>query len=67
MNEYISLGFSYLTFVMLEKLNKGDKTAQENEFDPEPYNYLFNKSTVFIDSAFVYKDHKRLGTILNKF
>ena len=49
---------------MLEKLNKGDKSSAENIFDPEPYNYLFNKSTVFIDSEFVYNDHKRLETIL---
>ena len=41
--------------------------VEENIFDPEPYNYLFNKSTVFIDSEFVFKDHRRLENVLQKF
>lgn len=32
-----------------------------------PYNYIFNKSTSFLDDDFVYTDHKQLEHVLKNF
>jgi hypothetical protein len=49
-----------MTFVIKHDLerrtNKGIKNV--NEFDIEPFNYVFNNSTAFIDSKFA-SDHPR--------
>jgi len=39
----------------------------DDEFDETAYNYLFNKSTSFIDGNFVKFDHKRLEMVLENF
>lgn len=33
-------------------------------FDIVPYNYLFNRSTAFLDSEFVRSDHEMLEQVL---
>ena len=38
-----------------------------NEFDPEPYNYLFNKSNSFLDGNFVQTNHPELERVLENF
>ena len=54
LEEYLAIPFSYMAFVI-----KGfiEKTARENRtnyvFDPEPYNYIFNRSNSFLDGNFV--------------
>lgn len=63
-NEYISLGFSYMTFVILDKIEKKDELQEGNQFDNEPYNYVFYKSTSFLAGKFVYDDHLRLEYVL---
>lgn len=57
LKNYLSLPFSYMTFVIKTKLEDGDPTALANVFDPEGYNYLFNKGTCFIDSNFAKVDY----------
>lgn len=65
--EYLSLPFSYMTFVIKDKIEKEDPSVQDNEFDPEPYNYIFNKSTSFIEGNFVVEDHFQLKKVLTNF
>ena len=52
-----------MTFVIKEKFVE-DGDLYDNEFDLEPFSYLFNKGTCFTDSEFVYKDHQMLDHIL---
>ena len=42
-----------MTFVIKDKIEIGDDLQRGNIFDPEAYNYIFNKSTSFIDGDFV--------------
>ena len=65
--EYLTLPFSYMTFVIKDKIEKEDPSVENNEFDPEPYNYIFNKSTSFIEGAFVIEDHFQLKKVLTHF
>ena len=47
LREYISLPFSYMTFVIKEVME--DVTLLRDViFDIEPYNYIINKSTCFL-------------------
>lgn len=64
--EYIATPFSYMTFVIRDKIGEGDAKFGEI-FDPEPFQYLFNKSSSFLDDIFVALDHKKLEEILNNF
>jgi len=63
-NEYINLSFSYMTFLIKQKIEDDDPDQFGNVFDPVPFNYLFNRSTAFIDSQFVRDDHEQLEIIL---
>ena len=49
-----------MTFVIKNKIEEEDDSVVENEFDPEPYNYIFNKSTSLIEGNFVVEDHFQL-------
>ena len=40
--EFISIPFSYMAFVILDKIEIEDELTKGNYFDLEPYNYLFN-------------------------
>lgn len=47
----MALPFSYMSFVIRDKLdNPAADMDLPDIFDPEPYHYLFNKSTIFMDS-----------------
>ena len=50
LNEYISLPYSYMTFVIKHKIEIDCELQRGNQFDVEPYNYVHNRSTAFIDS-----------------
>lgn len=52
---------------MKNKIESKDKLAQLNEFDPEPYNYLYNKSTSFLDGNMVRNNHAELEHVLSNF
>ena len=50
--------------MIMNKLEKNDKSAKSNHFDVVPYDYIFNKSTSFLDSDFVSKDSEQLERVL---
>ena len=51
-DSYLSLPFSYMSFMIKDKLEKKDHILDNNIFDSEPYTYIFNKSTSFMDDTF---------------
>ena len=55
-----------MTFVIGAKNERNDK-KEKNYFDIEPYNYIFNRSTSFLDGEFVKKNYKLLKRILKHF
>lgn len=56
-----------MSFVIKDKIENDDVLQQNNIFDPEPYNYIFNKSTSFLDGQFVQNDFKQLERVLQNF
>ena len=62
----MSLPFCYMSFVIKNAIETRDKKAKQVIFDIEPYNYLFNRSTSFLDSKFVTKNHLILEDVLKK-
>lgn len=66
-DEYMTTPFSYMTFAIKDKIEKHDPCMLENRFDPEPYNYLFNRSSSFMDSSFTKKNHEELQQVLEYF
>lgn len=64
LQEYLALPFSYMSFVIKGKIEENCQKAQMNIFDPTPYNYIFNKSSSFLDGDFVQFDHNKLNDIL---
>ena len=63
MNEYISLPFSYMTFIIKEKLEKYNPQTKYS-FDLEAYNYSFNKTTCFLDGNLIRKNYMELAYVL---
>ena len=53
-----------MTFVIKDKIENNDPLQKGNIFDPDPYNYLFNKSTCFLEGQFTRNDHMQLHEIL---
>ena len=58
--EFLSLSFSYMSFVIKDKIENNDKYQKLNVFDLEPYNYIFNRSTSFLDGNFIKDDYVQL-------
>ena len=67
MKEFVLLSFSYMSFVIKDKIELQDKCMVHNVFDIEPYNYIFNKRTCFLDDDFVMIDFNQLGRVLSNF
>ena len=67
LKEYLSLPFCYMSFVIKDLLEKDKKLSVGNTFDLVPYNYVYNRSTAFLDSDFVFRDHQKLEAILENF
>lgn len=44
-----------MSFVIKDKIENEESVGLL--FDPTPYNYIYNKSTSFIDGDFVANDH----------
>ena len=61
-DDYLALPFSYMSFVIKDKIER--KRDRFKVFDPEPYTYLFNRSTAFIDGLFVRDDEDQLSYVL---
>lgn len=54
LEEYLAIPFCYMSFVIKKFIEDSHELDDEvNKFDPEPYNYLLNKSTSFLDGNFV--------------
>ena len=67
MRDYLALPFSYLALAMKAKIEADEGyMVEENaaQFDMQAFNYMINKSTQFIDSAFVSNDHINLKSML---
>jgi hypothetical protein len=56
-----------MTFVILNKIENEETFFEDQIFDSEPFNYIFNKSTSFLDGEFVKNDHLKLEKILENF
>lgn len=54
-----------MSFVIKDVKERG-LNDDDNEFDMEPYNYMFNKRTSFTDSEFIIKDSDELKTVLEE-
>lgn len=68
LSDYISLSYSYMTFVIKKKFDD-DQDLQKIDylFDKEQYNYIINKRTPFIDEDEYVKEHEKLLFILTSF
>jgi hypothetical protein len=56
LREYIGLPFSYMTFVIKEEME--DVVDFSNyAFDIEPYNYIINQTTCFLDGDLSRKNY----------
>ena len=53
-----------MTFVIKEKIENNDAMVKTNHFDVEPYNYIFNKSTSFLDGEFTSNNQVELQKVL---
>ena len=69
LNEYISLSYSYMTFVIKNKIHGEDEDYQQQDylFDLEQYNYVINRRTALTDGKIVQEDHELLAFILKNF
>lgn len=65
-NEYLNMSFSYMCFVIQEKIENDEFSAEHDVFDYTPYNYIFNKSTAFIGLTFLLDDHRLFEDVLEK-
>jgi len=66
LDQYLSLPFSYMTFVIKDKIEKNDPRQNGNKFDIQPWNYIFNKSTCFIEGNFVVENFRQLDYALQE-
>jgi hypothetical protein len=66
-DNYLSLSFSYVGFVIKDMIERNDPSVQRNQFDFEAYNYLFNQRTSFTDSKFITEDSDELVEVLDEF
>lgn len=54
LEEFLVTPFSYMCFVIKNHIETAsDDSRKDYLFDPEPYNYLLNKSSSFLDGNFV--------------
>lgn len=66
-DDYLSLSFSYMSFVIKRDLEYNEGLVVGNEFDLDAYNYLFNGRTSFIDSTFTREDTDEMPRVLKNF
>lgn len=59
--EYLAMPFSYMAFIIKHFLETTMEEIRDDYiFDPEPYNYLLNRSNSFLDGNFVRVDPAQL-------
>ena len=67
MRNYINLSFSYMTFVIKENYDKGGYISEDFLFDPEGYDYVLQRNTVFTEGTLVTQDYDKLNFILKSY
>jgi hypothetical protein len=69
LRDYISLAYSYMTFVIKKKFDEAevDYTSEDFLFDLEQYNYLIGGKTALTETKQATADHDRLQYILQNF
>ena len=67
MRNFINLSFNYMTFVIKENFDEGGYIAKEFLFDPEGYDYIMRKNTVFTEGTLVTQDYEKLNFILKSY
>jgi hypothetical protein len=65
-DNYLAIPFSYMSFMIKDKIEKLDAEMEKNYFDIDAYNYMFNRSTSFMDGAFTRDDTDILEQALKK-
>ena len=65
--QFLCLSFSYLGFVIREKIESNCPDYQGNVFDVEAFNIIFNGKTPFLDSRIVTENAKQLANVLENF
>lgn len=55
-DNYLAIPFCYMSFMIKDKIEKIDNDINENQFDIDAYNYMFNRSTSFMDGEFTRSD-----------
>lgn len=64
--EYISLSFSFMTFVIRAKSRSSDEVNLKSQiFDVEQYHFLLNRKTCFHCDEFVENDYEKLEYVLS--
>ena len=66
LREYIALPFSYMTFVIKQVMEDVTDFTQLS-FDIEPYNYIINGTTCFLDGDMSRKNYLQLSYVLKNF
>jgi len=55
-----------MSFVIKDKIEQNDSLQEGNKFDIQPWNYIFNKSTCFIEGQFVVENYRQLDYVLKE-
>lgn len=63
-DEYMATPFCYMTFAIKAKIENCDPCILGRRFDPEPYNYIFNRCSSFLDGDFSKKNVTELKRVL---
>lgn len=64
---FINLSFSYMTFVIKDNFDKCGYVMDDYLFDPEGYDYVLNKNTIFTEGSLVTQDFEKLQFILKSY
>jgi hypothetical protein len=65
-SEYLSMSFSFMTFVIKDKMDSVDDYLDPNNtFDPTIYNYLINRRNCFTSDNLVGENYEKLYFILS--
>ena len=57
--------FNYMTFVIKDQIEKNGVNKEDYLFDLEPYNYIFNKSSSFLDDRNITNNANLLEYVLS--
>ena len=64
---YISMSFSYMTFVIKENFDQQGFIMEDYLFDPEGYDFIFKKNTIFTEGTLAMKNFDKLKFILKNY